>query len=346
MSRRVEQRHVGGGRSLLGPEHARGVEEARLDVARDVDLGSAEIEPEGLERPPAAVNRGGAADGDDDACRAGGDRGTNELPRPMCRGADGIIGVTDERETARASHLHNARLLAEPPLRVHRVPEGARDRCDPAVAADRDRGRRAFPRRRPPAEARRRRLHPRRAPAASASAASRAVRLPRNLSGQQRIIAGTVTTGAREHTMPPVDAPDAPIAEFGFPGPLRDRLVAAILSGAKTSTTGLYEEYRREGSPIETVGSRSVVVDSDGRGVALIETTAVEVKPMGDVDLAFAIDEGEGFETLGEWKAAHVRFFSSPEMIALLGDPPVPIDDGTLVVCSRFRLVERFTAGT
>ena len=146
--------------------------------------------------------------------------------------------------------------------------------------------------------------------------------------------------------MPPVAVSDAPIAEFGFPGPLRDRLVAAILSGAKTSTTGLYEEYRREGSPIETVGSRSVVVDSDGRGVALIEMTAVEVKPMGDVELAFAIDEGEGFETLGEWKAAHVRFFSSPEMIVLLGDPPVPIDDGTLVVCSRFRLVERFTAGT
>jgi hypothetical protein len=28
-------------------------------------------------------------------------------------------------------------------------------------------------------------------------------------------------------------------------------------------------------------------------------------------------------------------------MIALLGDPPVAIDDDTLAVCSRFRLVER-----
>jgi uncharacterized protein YhfF len=142
--------------------------------------------------------------------------------------------------------------------------------------------------------------------------------------------------------MPRVDSREVPIAEFGFPGPLRDRLVAAILSGAKTSTTGLYEEYRREGSPIEKVGSTSLVVDSGGNGVALIETTAVEVKPMGDVDLAFAIDEGEGFESLQEWRDAHVRFFSSPEMAALLGDPPVPIDDATLVVCSRFRVLERF----
>jgi hypothetical protein len=28
-------------------------------------------------------------------------------------------------------------------------------------------------------------------------------------------------------------------AEFGFPGPLRDQLVGAILAGTKTSTTGL-----------------------------------------------------------------------------------------------------------
>ena len=30
-----------------------------------------------------------------------------------------------------------------------------------------------------------------------------------------------------------------PLAEFAFPGPLRDALVAAILDGTKTSTTSL-----------------------------------------------------------------------------------------------------------
>jgi hypothetical protein len=34
-------------------------------------------------------------------------------------------------------------------------------------------------------------------------------------------------------------ADDLPVAEFSFPGPLRDQLVAAILVGAKTTTTGL-----------------------------------------------------------------------------------------------------------
>jgi hypothetical protein len=29
---------------------------------------------------------------------------------------------------------------------------------------------------------------------------------------------------------------ELPVAEFGFPGPLRDQLVAAILAGTKTTT--------------------------------------------------------------------------------------------------------------
>lgn len=135
-----------------------------------------------------------------------------------------------------------------------------------------------------------------------------------------------------------------PVVEFGFPGELRDWLVAAILSGEKTATCGLLEEYRREGTTPEAVGTRELVVDSEGRGVAVIETTESEIRRMGDVDLAFAHDEGEGFTTVREWYEAHVRFFTSPEMVAALGDPPVAIDDDTLVVCTRFRLVERLAA--
>lgn len=45
---------------------------------------------------------------------------------------------------------------------------------------------------------------------------------------------------------------DLPIAEFGFPGPLRDKLVAAILAGIKTTTTALAAEYEREGEPLHS----------------------------------------------------------------------------------------------
>jgi uncharacterized protein YhfF len=131
-----------------------------------------------------------------------------------------------------------------------------------------------------------------------------------------------------------------PHAEFGFPGPMREQLVGAILRGEKTASAGLLEEFRREGLPIGAAGTLELVVDSNGKGVAIIENVEVEIKRMGEVDLAFAIDEGEGFETLEQWRDAHIRFFTAPETVASLGDPPVPIDDETLLVCFRFRVVE------
>lgn len=84
-----------------------------------------------------------------------------------------------------------------------------------------------------------------------------------------------------------------PVAEFGFPGPLRDRLVAAILTGLKTTTAGLLEEYRREGASLPEPGERALVVDSAGRGVAVIETVDVAVLCLDDVDLPFALEEVE-----------------------------------------------------
>src|SRR5439155_16515640 len=55
------------------------------------------------------------------------------------------------------------------------------------------------------------------------------------------------------------------IAEFAFPGPLRDGLVAAILRGDKTATAGLAAEYEEDGEPVPEPGELQVVVDSEGR---------------------------------------------------------------------------------
>ncbi|MER7459000.1 ASCH domain-containing protein [Micromonospora sp. NPDC126480] len=134
---------------------------------------------------------------------------------------------------------------------------------------------------------------------------------------------------------------DLPRAEFAFPGPLRDQLVAAILAGEKTSTTGLVVEYEHEGEPLPVAGSRSMVVDSDNRPVAVIELTEVRVVRLGDIDLAHARDEGEGFETVADWRAGHERFWHGAEFRDHLGDPGFTVDDDTLAVTERFRVVER-----
>ena len=130
-------------------------------------------------------------------------------------------------------------------------------------------------------------------------------------------------------------------AEFAFPGPLRDTLVSAVLGGRKVSTTSLFREYELEGSPLPEPGQRSVVVDSNNRPVAVIETTAASVIPLGDVHISDAIDEAEGFSSVAEWRAGHERFWHCDEMRQALGDPMFTVNDETLVVLERFRVFER-----
>ena len=133
---------------------------------------------------------------------------------------------------------------------------------------------------------------------------------------------------------------DLPVAEFAFPGPLRDQLVAAIVTGDKTTTTGLVADYEKENEPLPRPGLRQAVVDSAGNPVAVIETTAVRVLRLGDVELAHALGEGEGYTSVPEWRAGHERFWHSAEMRRALGDPEFTVNDDTLVVAQTFRLAK------
>ena len=134
---------------------------------------------------------------------------------------------------------------------------------------------------------------------------------------------------------------DLAIAEFAFPGPLRDQLVAAILDGGKTTTSGLVADYEHEGESLPQPGERQVVVDSAGRPVTVIEIVAVRVLRLKDVDLAHAIGEGEGYTSVAEWRAGHETFWHSQEMREALDDPDFTVDDDTLVVAEEFRVVGR-----
>lgn len=132
-----------------------------------------------------------------------------------------------------------------------------------------------------------------------------------------------------------------PIGEFAFPGPLRDQLVAAILGGSKTSTTCTLAEFEVEQEELPRVGEREVVVDSEGRGVAVIELTEVRMARLADVDLQHAVDEGEGFTTVAQWRAGHEEFWHSPEMRDAMGDANFTVGDDTMLVLQRFQVTAR-----
>lgn len=120
--------------------------------------------------------------------------------------------------------------------------------------------------------------------------------------------------------------------ELGYPRTeLRRKLVAAVLRGEKTATAGLAEDHEpHTDEPLPGPGDRWALLDFDDEPVAVVETTEVRVVRAADIDLAFAVDEGEGFETVGDWRAAHERFWSDRG-----------IDDDTLIVAERFKVVAR-----
>jgi uncharacterized protein YhfF len=129
------------------------------------------------------------------------------------------------------------------------------------------------------------------------------------------------------------------VGEFAFPGPLRDQLVAAILDGTKTTTTGLADDYERDAEPLPRPGDREVVIDSAGEPVALIQIVTVRVVRVGDVDLAHALGEGEVDASVADWRAGHEAFWHSDAMREYVGDPAFTVNDDTLAVAVAFRAV-------
>jgi uncharacterized protein YhfF len=139
----------------------------------------------------------------------------------------------------------------------------------------------------------------------------------------------------------PVAHERLPLAEFAFPGPQRDALVAAVLSGHKVATTSLLLEYELDGEPLPVPGQHSVVIDSSNRPVAVIETTSVSVVRLGDVGARHAADEGEGFSSVAEWRAGHEELWHSDEVRRAVGDATFRVNEDTPVVLERFHLVAR-----
>ena len=129
---------------------------------------------------------------------------------------------------------------------------------------------------------------------------------------------------------------ELPISEFAFPGPLRERLISAILDGRKVTTTSLALEYEIGREPLPCAAQRSVVVDSNNQPVCVIETVEVLVVPLGEVGYEHVVDEGEGHATVSDWREVHERFWRSKEMIDSLGEITFVLDDATLVVLERF----------
>ena len=111
---------------------------------------------------------------------------------------------------------------------------------------------------------------------------------------------------------------------------LMTELGLLVRDGPKRATTSREDDYEKDGEPIPAPGDHSVILDGEGHPICIIRTTSVEIRPFGEVDAAFAWDEGEGDRSLEDWRRGHIWYFDS------VG---TPIDDTTPVVLERFAKV-------
>lgn len=174
-----------------------------------------------------------------------------------------------------------------------------------------------------------------------------------DLDGQRLRVTSTTATGAHGatprgpdelHRVTPSQQSSEPALgrfELGDPGPMRDRLVAAVLRGEKTATSTLEVFYELEGQPRERVGARSELVDSAGSPCGEVEVTDVTCARLVDVGDDVARAEGEGFANASEWRQSHEHYWNGyvPDVRRLLHRPEWVLDDSTSVVVVWFRLL-------
>ena len=130
-----------------------------------------------------------------------------------------------------------------------------------------------------------------------------------------------------------------PVAEFAPPGPLRDRLVQLIRSGAKTGTSSLLGDYEAEGQPLPRLGECQALIDSAGRLIATLEITEVATVRLAEVPWEHVLAEGEGHRSVAQWRKAHEEFWTAAPPEACAEVPGRDLDEDTLVVLERFRLL-------
>ena len=114
---------------------------------------------------------------------------------------------------------------------------------------------------------------------------------------------------------------------FGDGPALADELLDLVMKGIKTATCSTEDEPNTS-----MPGERWIVLDGSGKPRCIIESTEVTYRRFGEVDAAFAHEEGEGDRSLQYWRDAHRNYFGRQGKFR----------EDMMLMCERFRLVEVF----
>jgi uncharacterized protein YhfF len=112
---------------------------------------------------------------------------------------------------------------------------------------------------------------------------------------------------------------ELPVIEFAFPGALRNSLIAAIDSGAKSSTSSLMREYEIGGEALPRSVIEALSLIRMGKDASSSKPPVSRSSGCAMFRWSYALDEGELYASVAEWREGHESFWSSAAIRASLG---------------------------
>lgn len=115
---------------------------------------------------------------------------------------------------------------------------------------------------------------------------------------------------------------------------LADTIAALIVSGTKTTTSSLLWAQHKHQWVVEQPGDKSIVLDSQGTPVCIIETNQVFIKPFNEVDAEFVYNYGEGDRTMQFWDHNMWAYYKQEcEELGKTADSTMPM------ICHVFKMI-------
>jgi uncharacterized protein YhfF len=87
------------------------------------------------------------------------------------------------------------------------------------------------------------------------------------------------------------------VGSFGDTPEMATELADLVIAGIKRATASLARDYGEGREPTPRPGDFVIMLDGEGHPRFIWRTTEVTIKPLSQVDEAFAWDEGEGDRT-------------------------------------------------
>ena len=124
------------------------------------------------------------------------------------------------------------------------------------------------------------------------------------------------------------------VGSFGDSPEMATELADPVIAGIKRATASLARDFGDGREAMPKPGDFVMMLDGEGRLRFIWRTTEVTIKPLSQVDEAFAWDEGEGDRSRKWWLDAHRRYFSRQAR-----REGFEFDNDILTVFERFEVV-------